>query len=61
MAASNDNGLASGMYQKLDMPKQVTFHDSALLSGLQKINKKLKYVDSDLYVLRAERKERSRR
>ena len=29
------DGLASGIYQKPDIPKQVTFQDSALLSGLQ--------------------------
>ena len=39
MAASNHDRLASDMFQKSDMPKQVTFQDSALLSGLQKINK----------------------
>ena len=61
MVASSHNGLASGNYQKPDIPKQVTFQDSALLSGLQKINKKLKGLDNDLYALRAERNERSRR
>ena len=54
-------GLNSGIYQKPDLAKQVTFQDSALLSGLQKINKKLKSLDNDLYALRTERNERSRR
>ena len=40
--ASSHDGLPSGIYQKPDISKQVTFQDSALLSGLQKINKKLK-------------------
>ena len=48
MVASSHDGLASGIYQNPDMPKQVTFQDSALLSGLQKINKKLKSIDNDL-------------
>ena len=61
MVASNHDGLASGNYQKPDISKQVTFQDSALLSVLQKINKKLKSLDNDLYALRAERNERSRR
>ena len=61
MVASNHDGLNSGIYQKPDIAKQVTFQDSALLSGLQKINKKLKSLDNDLYALRAERNERSRR
>ena len=61
MVASSYDALASGIYQKSDIPKQLTFQDSALLSGLQKINKKLKGLDNDLYALRAERKERSRR
>ena len=61
MVASSHDGLASGIYQKPDIPKQVTFQDSALLSGLQKINKKLKGLDNDVYVLRAERNERPRR
>ena len=39
MAASGQEGLASSMYQNPDLPKQVTFQDSALLSGLLKINK----------------------
>ena len=57
----NDDKLASGIYSKPDIPKQVTFQDSALLSGLQKINKKLKGLDNDTYALRAEINERSRR
>ena len=61
MVASNHDGLNSGIYQKPDIAKQVTFQDSALLSGLQKINKKLKSLDNDLYALRTERNERSRR
>ena len=44
-----------------DIPKQVTFQDSDLLSGLQKINKKLKSLENELYALRAEKNERSRR
>ena len=44
-----------------DIPKQVTFQDSAVLSGLQKINKKLKSLDNDSYALRVEKNERSRR
>ena len=52
--------MASGNYQKPDILKQLTFQDSALLSGLQKINKKLKSLDNDLYVLQGERNERSR-
>ena len=55
MAASSHDGLASGMYQKPDIPKQVTFQDSALLGGLQKINKKLKSLDNDLHALRTEK------
>ena len=55
MVASNHDGLAPGSYQKPDISKQVTFQDSALLSGLQKINKKLKSLDNDLYAMRAER------
>ena len=39
----------------------MTFQYSAQLSGLQDINKKLKSLDNDLYALRAERNERSRR
>ena len=54
MAASSYDGLASDIYQKPDIPKQVTFQDSILLSGLQKINKKLKSLDNDLSALRAE-------
>ena len=61
MVALNHDGLASGMYQKPEIPKQVTFQDSALLSGLQKISKKLKSLENDLYALRAEKNERSRR
>ena len=61
IVASSHDGLASGNYQKLDIPKEATFQDSALLSGPQKINKKLKSLDNDLYALRAERNERSRR
>ena len=34
MAASNHDGLALGMCQKSNTYKQVTFQDSALLSGL---------------------------
>ena len=55
VVASSHDRLASGNYQKPDIPKQVTFQDSALLSGLQKITKKLKSLDNDLYALRAER------
>ena len=61
MVASSHDGLPSGIYQKPDISKQVTFQDSALLSGLQKINKKLKSLDNDLYAMRTERNERSRR
>ena len=61
MVALSHDGLASDNYQRPDILKQVTFQDSALLSGLQKINKKLKSVDNDLCALRAERNERSRR
>ena len=61
MIASSHDGLASGNYQKPDIPKQGTFQVSALLGGLQKINKKLNSLDIDLYFLRAERNERSRR
>ena len=61
MKASHHDGLASGIYQKPDIPKQVTSKDPAYLSGLQKINKKLKSLDNDIYALRAERNERSRR
>ena len=61
MVASNQDGLNSGIYQKPDIAKQVTFQDSALLSGLQKINKKLKSQDNDWYAMRTERNERSRR
>ena len=41
MAATGYDRLTSGIYQKPDIPKQVTFQDSGLPSGLQKINKKL--------------------
>ena len=61
MVTSNHDGLTSGIYKKPDISKQVTFQDSALLSGLQKINKKLESLDNDLYAMRTERKERSRR
>ena len=61
MAASSHDALASGMYQKPDIAKQVTFQDSALLSGLQKINKKFRSLDNDLYGLRAEKNEKSKR
>ena len=49
---SSHDGLASGIYQKPYIPKQVSFQDSALLSGLQKINNKLKSMDNDLYAMR---------
>ena len=39
MAASSHDRMASGMYHKPDIPKQVTFQDSALLSVLQKSTK----------------------
>ena len=55
MAASSHDGLASGIYQMPDIAKQVTFQDSALLSGLQKINKKLKSLDNDLHAITAEK------
>ena len=61
MAASSHDGLASGMYQKPDIPNQATFQDSGLLSGFHKINKEFKSLDNDLYPLRAEKNERSRR
>ena len=61
MAASSHDGFASGIYQKPDIPRQLTIQDSALLSGLQEINKKLESLDNDLYALRTERDERSRR
>ena len=61
MVASNHDGLTLGIYQKSDISKQVTFQDSALLSGLQKINKKLTSLDNDVYAMRTERNERSRR
>ena len=54
MVASSYDGLTSG-YQKPDISKQVTFQDSSLLSGLQKINKKLKSLDNDIYAMGAER------
>ena len=61
MVATSHDGLPSGNCQKPDIPKQVTFQDSALLCGLQNINKKLCSLDNDLYALRAGRNERSRR
>ena len=61
MAASCQDVLASGMYQKPDIPKQVLFQDSALLSSLQKINKQLKSPDNDMYALRTEKNKRSRK
>ena len=61
MVASNHDGLTSGIFQKPDISKKVTFQESALLSGLQKINKMLKSLDNDLYAVRTERNERSRR
>ena len=61
MAASSHDGLASGIYQKPCIPKQMIFQDSALLGGLEKINKKFKSLDNDLYALRAEKNERLRR
>ena len=39
LVASSQDGLALGMYQMPNIPKQVTFQDSVLLSGLIKINK----------------------
>ena len=61
VAASSHDRLDSCIYQKSDIPKQVTFQNSALLRGLQKINKKLKGLDNDLFAMRAEENERSRR
>ena len=61
MAALSHDRLSSGVYQKPDIPKQVTFQGSALLGGVQKINKKLKSLDDDLYDLTAEKNERFRR
>ena len=61
MGMSSHDGLASGIYKKPNIPKQMTFQDSALLSGLQKINKKLKSLHNDLYALTAEKNERSSR
>ena len=61
MVASSHDGLPSGLYQKPDISKHVTFQDSAVLSGLQRINKKLKSLDNDLNVMRTERNERSKR
>ena len=61
MAASSHDGLSSVMYIRPDIPKQVTIQDSALLYGLQKIIKKLKSPENDLYASRAEKNERSRR
>ena len=57
MAASSHDGLSSNMYHKPDIPKQVTFQYLAVLSGLQKISKKLKSLDNDLCALRVERNE----
>ena len=50
MAASSYDGMALGMYYKPDISKERTFQNSALLSGLQKINKKFNYLNNDLYV-----------
>ena len=61
MVVLGHDRLTSGMYQKPDIPKKVTFQDSVLLSGLQKINNKLKSLDNDLYALGEEKNERSRR
>ena len=61
MVASSHDGLPSSIYQKPDISKQVTFQDVAPLSDLQKINKKLKSLDNDLYAMRTERNERTRR
>ena len=61
MGALSHDGLASGMYQKPEIPKQITFQDSAVLNGLHKINKKLKSLDNDVYAMRAKKNERSRR
>ena len=61
MAASSHDGMASGIYQKPDISKQMTFQDSALLSGLQKIDKKLKSLDNDLHALRADKNENPRK
>ena len=52
MAASSHDVLASHMYQNPDIPIQVTFQDSAILSGLQKINKNM---DNSLYAMRVPR------
>ena len=57
MSASSHDGLVLGIYQDPNIPKQVTFQDSALLSGLWKINKKLKSLDNDLDTMRAEKKD----
>ena len=59
MAALSHNGMASGTYNTPDISKQVTFQDSALLCGLQKINKMLKHIDNNLYALTAEKNESS--
>ena len=61
MAALSHDGLTSDTYQKPDIPNWVTFQDSALLSGPQKINKKLNILDNDIYASRAEKNEKSGR
>ena len=58
MAALIHDGLTSGMHQNPDIPKQVTFKDAALLSGLQNTNKRLKSLNNDLYALRPVKNER---
>ena len=55
LAASSHDGLASGMYQKLEIPRQVNFCDSVLLSGLWKNNNQFKSLDNELYALRAQK------
>ena len=57
IAASGHDRLTLGMYQKPDITEQVAFQDLTVLSVLQKIHKKLKYMNNDLYVLKAERNE----
>ena len=61
LAASSHDALVSGIYQRPNICKSITFQDSAFLSGPQKTNKSLKSVDNELYALRAEKNERSRR
>ena len=39
---------------------KVPFKEKTLISGLKDINQKLKYMNNDLYALRAERTDRSR-